>query len=169
MKRIFLAALLAVMLALPFQAHAGALIVNLTTSSSLTPSGDTIFQVSTTSGTYTTSLEAGDTVIPNLSNYDTVYSIQVNSLGFGGGLTYAEMGGVTYEIVAQFSNVDDSAHWTGASEYVVNVGGTAVSGNSLYAYSFSDAGMFEYMRFLLRQDLSAASPFGTVTSRAVFK
>jgi len=149
--------------------HAGALIIDWTTSTTTTASGDTIFQVASTSGTYTTGIAAGDTVVPNLTNFGRTVSAQVNSLGFGGGMTYALMGGVTFELVAQFSNINDAAHWSGASEYVVNPGGAAVSGNSLYATSF-DPGMFEYMRLLLRHGYTAGtSEFGTVTGRTAHK
>lgn len=168
MKKIFLTVLLAFMLALPFQAHAGALVVDLTTSSSTTTSGDTIFQVSTTSGTYTTDLAAGDTVIPNLTNYSTTVTVQVDSLTFGNSLTYAEMGGVTFEVVAQLTAINDSTHLSGASEVVLNPGGTAVSGNSLYQLSAALA-MTENMRFLLRQDLSSVSPIASANIRALFK
>lgn len=172
MKRFLKLAAILALLALPCTALAGTLVIDWTigTGSSTTTSGDTIFQVASTAGTYTTSIAAGDTVVPNLSNFIGTYSVQPISPGFGAGMTYATMGGVTFEIVAQFSNVNDATHWSGASEVVLNPGGTAVSGNSLYvlAGQAADKG-FEYMRLLLRHALHAVSPFGTFTLRSVHK
>lgn len=166
-KLLFIAVLIGILA--PFNAIAGTLVIDWTTGTDTTASGDTIFQVASTSGTYTTGIATGDTVIPNLSNYGSTFSAQINSLGFGPGMTAALMSGATYEIVAQFSNINDAAHWTGASEYVLNPGGTAAnSGTSLIAKS-SDPGVFEYMRLLLREALGAVSPYGTVTARTIHK
>lgn len=170
MKRFLKLAAILALLALPCQAGASALVIDWTTGSTKTTSGDTIFQVSATSGTYTTGIAAGDTVISNLSNFTGVYSVQPNTIAFGDSLTYSAMGGVTYEIVAQFSNVNDATHWAGASTYVLNPGGTAISGNSLYVIAgrAADEG-YDFMRLLLRQALSGVSPIREMILRSVHK
>ena len=183
MKKIILSLLLAVMLAgIPpgrdHTAYAGALIIDLTMSSSTAAatgdetSGDTIYQVSTTSGTYTTGLAAGDTVIPNLTNYGTTYSIQLDDITLGNGLAADDTNSeVTSVLVIQFSNINDGDHWVswgGASEYVVSPSGVSLGGTSLYALQF-DPGMFEYMRVLQRNSASAHTPFATAPVRIILK
>jgi len=172
MKRFLksVAILVVFLLAVAGQAAAGTLVIDWTTSTSTTTSGDTIFQISAISGTYSPDIKVGDMVIPNLSNYTGVYSVQPISIGFGTGLTYATMGGVTFQFVAQFSNVNDATHWSGATEYVLNPVGTAVSGASLYVLPGigADKG-FDFMRLLLREALRAVSPFGTFTVRSTHK
>jgi len=171
MKKIFLTVLLTIALALPFQAHAGALIVDMQTATSATTtvatsaaSGDSLFQISAISGTYTTNLKATDTVIPNLSNYERVYSIQVNDIAFADGYPESDNNsGATFEIILEISNLNDSDAWSGASPIVLPA--VTMSGNSTYVQS-GTLPACEYVRAKMR---TGVTPVGRGTVRMVLK
>jgi len=169
MRKLILAMVFALMLTVPAPGLAGTLILDMTMSTTMTSSsgGASIFAVSTLSGTYVTGLAADDTVIPDLTNYDGSYSIQVNDItvqGDAGG----DNSGATFEVVAQFTNLNDSDAWAGASEYQVVCGVTLGSGATIYVYDISGPTTAEYMRVALRSS-SGITHYSAGTARLIVK
>uniref|UniRef100_A0A6M3ISH8 Uncharacterized protein n=1 Tax=viral metagenome TaxID=1070528 RepID=A0A6M3ISH8_9ZZZZ len=151
------------------QSHAGSLILDLQTATSGTTtvaSGDSIFQISALSGTYTTSLAVTNTVIPNMSNYSREYAVQINDIAFAIGYPESDSNsGTTIEIFAEISNLNDDDAWSGASKVVIFSGGVAMSGNSTYVQS-GTLPACDYVRWGMT---TGVTPVGRGTARVVMK
>ena len=164
-KTIFIAVLMAILV--PFTAHAGALILDLENAGSgvtTTASGDSVFQISAISGTYTTGLAVGDTIIPNLSNMARTYAIQVGGVAFAAGYPHTDNNsGATYEIYAEISNYADMS---GASKIALCSGGVALNSSASPYVLSGTLPAAEFVRFGMT---TGVTPVGRVTARGVLK